>query len=77
MKAMDHHKHFVVVIEAIDTLGRMLVPVQNEYSHNMEAMYVEDEGLGRLKFNLTMVDEQLGDLRDYIEQYIKEEYYGD
>lgn len=72
---MDHHKHFVVVIEAIDTLGHMLVPIQNEYGHNMEAMYVEDEELGRLKFDLTMVDEQLGNLRDYIEQYIKEECY--
>lgn len=39
---------------------------------SLNGMYVEDDEIRRLRFDSDMLN-QLGNLRDYIEQYIKEE----
>ena len=50
-----------------------MASVETEFGSNLIGMYVENEELGRMKFNLDRVDNELGNVKDYVRQYIKEE----
>ena len=63
----------VNLIDAIDNLSSLLASVETEYGSNLTGMYVENKELGQLSFNIDMVDNELGNVKDYVRQYIKEE----
>ena len=60
-------------IDAIDYLSATMASVETEFGSNLIGMYVENEELGQMKFHLDRVDIELGNVKDYVRQYIKEE----
>lgn len=66
------------LIERIDAVSDAMESLR-DYGHGptLEGMYVEDDEIGNLQIDLDRMSSDLGNLRDYVEQHIKEEeaYY--
>lgn len=63
------------LIEKIDAVSAAMESLA-DYAHGprLEGMYVEHEEIGKLEIDLDMMSNDLGNLRDYVEQHIKESY---
>lgn len=63
------------LIEKIDAVSTAMAYLE-DYGHGprLDAMCVEHEEIGKLEIDLDRMFNDLGNLRDYVEQHIKEEY---
>lgn len=62
------------LIEKIDAVSAAIASVEDVYGETLNAMYVEHDEIGKLQIDLGKMANDLGNLSDYVEQYIKEEY---
>ena len=64
------------LIEKIDAVSAAMASLE-DYGHGetLPAMHVEHDEIGKLKIDLGTMFNDLGNLRDYVEQYINEEAY--
>lgn len=65
------------LIEKIDAVSAAMASVEDGYGEKLNAMYVEHDEIGKLQIDLGKISSDLGNLREYVEQHIKEEeaYY--
>lgn len=72
---MDHveRKYLKDVVGKIDNFWTELEVLQEQYGHNVKGMYIEDEETAALEIKIDWIQLHLGNLKSYIEQYIKEE----
>lgn len=61
------------LIENIDAVSAAMASVEDVYGEKLDAMCVEHDEISKLQIDLGKMASDLGNLREYVEQYIKEE----